>query len=201
MTVQHKISLDAVTAQTETKSRAYSLLASTGFSLASRRRLSAPLSSLSSQSRAWGDTAQRIAAVPAVAEIIESALGESIKRARRALSEHPPCEEIVDPEACACPQCGGALRNIGADVTEILERGSIRSHVTNLRRERHSYDQIDTAQHLERSDNGGQRPCRQTLRSPLRAAPRAPYRSVRLPPSPVARSDGRDDRSMLLQTW
>lgn len=67
------------------------------------------------------DDAQRIAIVPAVAEAVESALEYSTKPARRALPEHLPREELVHPGACACPQCGGVLRKIGADVTETLD--------------------------------------------------------------------------------
>jgi transposase len=47
------------------------------------------------------------------------------KPVRRALPEHLPRERIVhDPlpdAACACPQCGGAMRFLGEDVAEILE--------------------------------------------------------------------------------
>jgi transposase len=65
------------------------------------------------------DEAQRVAAIPAVAGAIEAAVEQ--KPARRALPEHLPREEIVHATACACPQCGGALRRIGADVTETLD--------------------------------------------------------------------------------
>lgn len=67
------------------------------------------------------DDAQRIAAIPAVAEAIAAAAEQSSKPARRPLPEHLPREEIVHPGACSCPQCGGALRRIGADVTETLD--------------------------------------------------------------------------------
>jgi transposase len=67
------------------------------------------------------DDAQRLATVPVIVEAIESALEQSNKPARRALPEHLPREEIVHPGACTCPQCGGALRKIGADVTETLD--------------------------------------------------------------------------------
>jgi transposase len=67
------------------------------------------------------DDAQRIAVVPAVADVVEAAFEHSTKPARRALPEHLPREEIVHPGACACPQCGGVLRKIGADVTETLD--------------------------------------------------------------------------------
>ena len=67
------------------------------------------------------DDAQRIAAVPAVAEVIADAVEQSRKPARRPLPDHLPREEIVHQGACSCPQCGGALRKIGADVTETLD--------------------------------------------------------------------------------
>jgi len=67
------------------------------------------------------DNAQRLAAIPAVAEAIETAAERSAKPARRPLPEHLPREEIVHPGACTCPQCGGALHKIGVDVTETLD--------------------------------------------------------------------------------
>lgn len=66
------------------------------------------------------DDAERMAAAPAVAAVIEAEL-EKVKPARRPLPDHLPREEIVHPAACACPKCGGALRRIGADVTETLD--------------------------------------------------------------------------------
>jgi len=43
------------------------------------------------------------------------------KPARRPLPEHLPREQVVHQPACACPDCGGALRRIGEDVSEVLE--------------------------------------------------------------------------------
>jgi transposase len=40
---------------------------------------------------------------------------------RRPLPAHLPREEITHAVACACPKCGGALRRLGEDVTEVLE--------------------------------------------------------------------------------
>jgi transposase len=41
--------------------------------------------------------------------------------ARRALPEHLPRESVVHAPVCACPDCGGALRDLGEDVSEILD--------------------------------------------------------------------------------
>ena len=43
------------------------------------------------------------------------------KPVRRPLPDHLPREEIVHVQACACPKCGGELRRLGEDVTEVLE--------------------------------------------------------------------------------
>jgi transposase len=41
---------------------------------------------------------------------------------RRALPAHLPREEIVHTPSCICPECGGELRRLGEEVSEILER-------------------------------------------------------------------------------
>jgi transposase len=43
------------------------------------------------------------------------------KPARRPLPSHLPRERVVHPGACVCPDCGGASRKLGEDVTETLE--------------------------------------------------------------------------------
>lgn len=43
------------------------------------------------------------------------------KPARRPLPAHLPRQEIVHQTACACPECGGTLRPLGEDVSEMLE--------------------------------------------------------------------------------
>lgn len=43
------------------------------------------------------------------------------KPARRALPEHLPREPVIHQTACACPACGGGLRKIGEDVSEVLD--------------------------------------------------------------------------------
>jgi transposase len=50
-----------------------------------------------------------------------SAQPEREKPARKPLPEHLPREELVHQPACACPDCGGALRRVGEDVSEVLE--------------------------------------------------------------------------------
>ena len=46
----------------------------------------------------------------------------AVKPVRRPLPKHLPREEIVHLSPCTCPQCGGELRKIGEDVSEMLER-------------------------------------------------------------------------------
>lgn len=43
------------------------------------------------------------------------------RRRRRKLPEHLPRTDIVHEPAEACPDCGGALRRVGEDVTEVLD--------------------------------------------------------------------------------
>jgi transposase len=43
------------------------------------------------------------------------------KPKRRPLPENLPRDVVEHPAACACPKCGGALRRLGEDVTEVLE--------------------------------------------------------------------------------
>ena len=57
--------------------------------------------------------------VPAQAEAAVPA--QTGKSGRRPLPAHLPRHEIVHEPGCACPSCGGALRKVGEDVTEILD--------------------------------------------------------------------------------
>lgn len=41
--------------------------------------------------------------------------------ARRALPPHFPREEIVHESPCSCPACGGTMRVLGEDVSEMIE--------------------------------------------------------------------------------
>ena len=43
------------------------------------------------------------------------------KPARKPLPDNLPREVVQHPAPCACPQCGGSLRPLGEDVTEVLE--------------------------------------------------------------------------------
>jgi transposase len=43
------------------------------------------------------------------------------KPVRRALPDHLPREEIVHETPCRCPACGGTLRPLGEDVSEMIE--------------------------------------------------------------------------------
>src|SRR5438046_1944129 len=67
------------------------------------------------------DQAELLAtASPSVATAIESAV-EAQKPARRPLPEQLPREDILHAAPCTCPNCGGALRRIGEDITETLD--------------------------------------------------------------------------------
>ena len=58
-----------------------------------------------------GEAAQRPAAVQKLIE----------RPYRKPLPDHLPREEEVHEPSCACPNCGGALRRLGEDVTEVLD--------------------------------------------------------------------------------
>ena len=67
------------------------------------------------------DQAELLAtASPSVATAIESAV-EAQKPARRPLPEQLPREDVLHAAPCTCPNCGGALRRIGDDITETLD--------------------------------------------------------------------------------
>jgi len=44
-----------------------------------------------------------------------------VKPVRRALPAHLPRQEIVHESSCNCPACGGELRRLGEDVSEMIE--------------------------------------------------------------------------------
>ena len=51
----------------------------------------------------------------------ESAATRKRSPGRRPLPEHLPRREIVHTPACFCPACGGAMRKVGEDVSEVLD--------------------------------------------------------------------------------
>jgi transposase len=58
---------------------------------------------------------------PADTEARDRAGAPRDRPVRRPLPEHLPRITIAHETACACPQCGGALRPLGEDVTEVLD--------------------------------------------------------------------------------
>jgi transposase len=61
-------------------------------------------------------------AAPMLPEEAEAAIpAQTGKSGRRPLPAHLPRHEIVHEPGCACPSCGGTLRKVGEDVTEILD--------------------------------------------------------------------------------
>lgn len=46
---------------------------------------------------------------------------EKTQPVRRPLPEHLPRERVVHQPACSCPHCGSAMRQIGEDVSEVLD--------------------------------------------------------------------------------
>ena len=63
-----------------------------------------------------------VAAPAAAGETAAPALPEGKRKpARRALPDHLPRETIVHAPATACPQCGGEVRVMGQDKSEVLE--------------------------------------------------------------------------------
>jgi transposase len=65
------------------------------------------------------DLEASLAATPEALRSVPKA--PSVKPVRRALPAHLPREEIVHATPCTCPTCGGALRRLGEDVSEMIE--------------------------------------------------------------------------------
>ncbi len=61
------------------------------------------------------------AEIAAPVPVVAAAKPTAEKPARRALPAHLPRERVVHAGACVCPDCGGALRKLGEDITESLE--------------------------------------------------------------------------------
>jgi transposase len=74
--------------------------------------------------RAQETAADEIAAAqaPATGDTRTETPRQRRKPARRPLPDHLPRERRVEPSPSACPCCGGRLRKLGEDVTEMLER-------------------------------------------------------------------------------
>jgi transposase len=61
------------------------------------------------------------AASSAAADDAQSAAARRKSPGRRPLPEHLPRREIVHTPDCTCPACGGAMRKVGEDVSEVLD--------------------------------------------------------------------------------
>ncbi len=46
---------------------------------------------------------------------------QKLRPVRKPLPDHLPREAVIHETACSCPACGGALRAVGEDVSEVLE--------------------------------------------------------------------------------
>ena len=64
------------------------------------------------------EAAAELAAPPAP---LEARARPGRKPARRPLPENLPRERIVYPAPCSCPKCGGPVRKLGEDITEMIE--------------------------------------------------------------------------------
>jgi transposase len=58
---------------------------------------------------------------PATDDDTESAAVRRKSPGRRPLPEHLPRREIVHTPDCTCPACGGAMRKVGEDISEVLD--------------------------------------------------------------------------------
>ena len=52
---------------------------------------------------------------------VEQSPPDRKKSDRRALPAHLPAREVVHEPSCTCPACGGDMRKVGEDVTQILD--------------------------------------------------------------------------------
>jgi transposase len=81
----------------------------------------------------YGRSSEQLTQVQLTLEDLEASLAEipepirptlkvpGVKPVRRALPAHLPRQDVVHESACTCPSCGGALRRLGEDVSEMLE--------------------------------------------------------------------------------
>jgi transposase len=54
-------------------------------------------------------------------DIAQAPSSKSKKAGRKPLAEHLPRRELVHEPSCTCPSCGGEMRKVGEDVTEVLD--------------------------------------------------------------------------------
>ena len=54
-------------------------------------------------------------------DVEQSSSTKSKRFGRKPLPEHLPRREVRHEPSCACPACGGEMRKVGEDVTEILD--------------------------------------------------------------------------------
>lgn len=88
------------------------------------------------------ETAQAERPTPAAVTVHPA---EAAKPARKALPAHLPREELVlAPQHTCCPDCGGALKQLGEDVCEILERVPARFKVIRQVRPKFACARCDT---------------------------------------------------------
>jgi transposase len=85
--------------------------------------------------RAQEEAAAEIAAPPA-SPLDKPEPKQRRKPARRPLPEHVARERRVEPSPSACPCCGGKLRKLGEDITEMLERVPTQWKVIQIVREK-----------------------------------------------------------------
>ena len=99
------------------------------------------------------------------------------KPARRPLPENLPRERRVEPSPSACPCCGGRLRKLGEDITEMLERVPAQWKVIQHVREKltcRTCEVDHAAAGTVASDRTWTRGAAAARRSPVRQVRRAP---------------------------
>ena len=130
------------------------------------------------------DQAERLAAKPAAVAALEAA-AEAQKPARRPLPAHLPREEVAHLAPCICPNCGGALRKIGEDVTETLDYVSGRLKVIRHKREKLACRACDTVVQAPA-------PYHPIARGRARRRVVGPHRGVEIRRPPAALPPGQD---------
>jgi transposase len=87
-------------------------------------------------------------AAPIAATAVTALAAERAKPARKPLPVHLPRERIVHQDLCSCPECGGELKKLGEDVSEVLEY--VPSHFKVIRHVRPKFA-CDTCQSITQS--------------------------------------------------